>query len=154
MTKNHSPAWPVSHCIALVTICLSLVSPAYAGLWLTNTPMMTGRSGSTATLLQNGKILVAGGGTGPGPNAIAEAELYDPATGVWKTVAPLHAARGNHTATLLRNGKVLVAGGDNNSDFLNSAELYDPATETWTLTDSLHMARGGFTATLLPDGRV
>src|SRR5437764_9136216 len=77
------------------------------------------RSGHTATLLHNGKVLVAGGFDGN--ITLARAELYDPAKGTWSTTGSLKTARAYHTATLLANGKVLVAGGGN-----NSAELYDP----------------------------
>ncbi len=64
----------------------------------------------TATLLPNGKVLVAGGFGSSGP--LASAELYDPATGPWSPTGSLATARYVHTATLLPNGKVLVAGGD------------------------------------------
>ena len=63
----------------------------------------------TATLLPNGKVLVAGGYTTTAP--LASAELYDPASGTWTATGSLVTARDDHTATLLPNGKVLVAGG-------------------------------------------
>jgi hypothetical protein len=63
--------------------------------------------------------------------ALAEAELYDPASGVWTQTARMNHARINHTATLLSDGRVLVAGGVNgNNTVLASSEIYDPATET------------------------
>ena len=81
----------------------------------------------TATLLANGKVLVAGGYNENGSD-LASAELYDPATGTWSPTGSLGTARDSHTATLLTNGKVLVAGGgfDNVSNYvaLASAELY------------------------------
>jgi hypothetical protein len=90
------------------------------------------RSGYSATLLQNGKVLVAGGfNTTDG--VLATAELYDPGTGNWTATGSLATARRFHTATLLPNDKVLVAAGfDNNAnlDGLVSAELYDPGTMT------------------------
>ena len=70
----------------------------------------TARYGHTATLLPNGKVLVAGGGSS-NASPLASAELYDPATGHWTTTGSLATARSGHTATLLPNGKVLVAGG-------------------------------------------
>ena len=115
----------------------------------------TGRYYHTATLLPNGKVLVAGGNfTGTG-GALASAELYDPASGTWTATGSLATARYAHTATLLPNGKVLVAGGvGTSSTSLTSAELYDPASGSWTATGSLATARGGHTATLLPNGKV
>ena len=101
------------------------------------------RSSHTATMLQNGKVLVAGGDGG-------SAELYDPNTDTWTVTGNLNTPRFSHTATLLQNGKVLVAGGC----FLRSSELYDPATGTWTVTGSLNEARCWHTATLLPNGKV
>ena len=87
--------------------------------------LSTARSGYTATLLQNGKVLVAGGYNST-DGVLASAELYDPATGDWTATGSLATARRFHTATLLPNGKVLVAAGfDNNAnlDGLVSAEL-------------------------------
>ena len=60
---------------------------------------------TAATLLQNGKVLVAGGYA-----SLASAELYDPATGTWASTN-LSIGRWSHTATLLPNGQVLVAAG-------------------------------------------
>src|SRR5207249_4277027 len=67
--------------------------------------LATARDNHTATLLSNGKVLVAGGFNG---GSLASAELYDPATGTWTATGSLSAARKSHTATLLPNGKVLV----------------------------------------------
>src|SRR5437773_5331937 len=76
--------------------------------------LITGRSQHTATLLPNGKVLVAGGGGING--SLASAELYDPASGTWAATGRLATARLEHTATLLPNGKVLVAGGVGKGD--------------------------------------
>ena len=77
-----------------------------------------------ATLLPNGIALVVGG-LDNNDDALASAELYDPASATWAATASLISARDLHTATLLPNGKVLVAGGfDSNFDALASAELY------------------------------
>ncbi|MGB7749167.1 MAG: kelch repeat-containing protein [Verrucomicrobiia bacterium] len=79
-----------------------------AGTWTTTGSLATSRAHHTATLLPNGKVLVAGGYNFSYP---ASAELYDPATGKWTTSGALKTARDLHTATLLPNGQVLVAGG-------------------------------------------
>jgi hypothetical protein len=112
--------------------------------------MATGRARHTATLLPNGKVLVAGGVR---PAYTNTAELYDPLSGTWSTTGSMATARGVHTATLLPSGKVLVAGGRNTFS-LASAELYDPSSGTWTNAAPLALARYSHTATLLPDGKV
>src|SRR5205814_1398687 len=96
------------------------------------------RAGATATLLPNGKVLVAGGLTSGYRNYVASAELYDPSSGTWSSTGSMSVARYSATATLLQNGKVLVAGGGNDTSFyLASAELYDPSAGTWSATGSL-----------------
>ena len=69
--------------------------------------LATARWFHTATLLPDGKVLVAGGSGGS--FFLASAELYDPASGSWSATGNLVTARFGHTATLLPNGKVLVA---------------------------------------------
>ena len=95
----------------------------------------------TATLLNNGMVLVAGGYNTQYHVALASAELYNPATGTFTPTGSLNTARYCHTATLLNNGMVLIAGGGLHGT-LASAELYNPATGTFTLTGSLNTARG------------
>jgi WD40 repeat protein len=125
-----------------------------SGTWSKTGSMKHARARHTATLLQNGQVLVAGGYNGNGL-IYATAELYNPVTGTWTATGTMSTARVYHTATLLPNGKVLVAGGENNnSNALSSAELYDPSTGTWTLTGSMKQVRAGFTATLLTNGHV
>lgn len=111
--------------------------------------MTTPRVAHTATLLPNGKVLIAGGSWGGWFEAINTAELYDPTTGTFSSAGTLVQARGGHTATLLPNGKVLLAGGET-----DAAELYDPATGSFHSVAPMKSARTNHTATLLQDGRV
>lgn len=92
------------------------------GTWTSAGTMSTAREWHTATLLLNGKVLVAGGYDGTGTSS--SVQLYDPATGTWSNTASLNHPRQSHTATLLPDGKVLVAGGSNGA---NTAELTQPA---------------------------
>lgn len=148
-----------------------------AGRWTATGTMTVGRpqytvtkdgsgwdpAGYTATMMLDGKVLVAGGRTGaPGSSpqiVVPNAELYDPDTGRWTTIGSMVHARVGHTATLLPDGKVLVVGGatyhtDGSLSVLGSAELYDPATGTWTATGRPHGAKAFHTATPLADGSV
>ena len=129
----------------------------------------TARSSATATLLKNGKVLIAGGmlDRGLAADVYATAELYDPATGKFTPTGSMTAARSYATATLLRDGRVLIAGGEGCSkapschyvaidelQHLASADLYDPATGKFTATGSMSGPSEQDTAMQLPDGRV
>jgi hypothetical protein len=106
------------------------------------------RTQATATLLNNGKVLIAGGGANP------DADLYDPTANAGNgsfTTVPLQATRSQHSATVLGNGTILLAGG---AGPLASAEIYDPSSNASTVTGSLQTARALHTATLLPAGTV
>jgi galactose oxidase-like protein/Kelch motif protein len=137
--------------------------PFRAASWTTTGSMADPRFDFTATLLADGRVLVAGGDLGydANPRALASAELYDPSSGTWTPTGSMLTGRYRHTATLLPNGEVLVAGGNvNNSNVIGiscclaTAELYDPSTGTWTATGSMNAPRVAHWATLLPDGTV
>jgi WD40 repeat protein len=130
-----------------------LYDPA-SGTWTTTGSLATAREAHTATLLPNGKVLVAGGQDRLGAGTLADSELYDPASGTWTTTGSLVTARQRHTSALLLNGKVLVMAGDQSSQPLASAELYDPASQTWTATGGLATGRVDHTSTVLTDGKV
>jgi hypothetical protein len=116
------------------------------------------REGHTATLLPNGRVLIAGGGDQVGRSS-KTAELYDPAAGIFASTGRMTTPRSGHSSTLLANGKVLIAGGVDTSNpdsptTTSAAETYDPTTGTFTVVGSMKSARAGHTATLLATGRV
>jgi hypothetical protein len=137
-----------------------LYNPTTGTFTATTGNLNTARFGHTATLLDDGTVLIAGGASAPGTGGpfLDTAELYNPTTGEFTyTTHNLNTARYFHTATLLPSGMVLMAGGYNSvSEELTSAELYNPATasETFTDTGSLNTARYDHTATLLNSGAV
>src|SRR5262249_28387836 len=104
--------------------------------WTYTGSLNVARSGHTATLLPNGKVLVVGGSD--------TAELYDPAAGKWILTGNPNVGG---CATLLTTGKVLLVGDG------GRAELYDPATETFTITGNMNEQASCYTATLLPNGQ-
>ena len=113
---------------------VSLMSPtnpaqaATPGTWTATGTLITARASHTATLLADGRVLVAGGFDTYG-NPLASSEIYNPATGAWTATGDLNSARALHTATLLPDGRVLVAGGFNwTVGYLANSEIYDPAS--------------------------
>ncbi len=121
--------------------------------------MAVGRFLHTATLLQNGKVLIVGGALTSSSEPVATAEVYDPATGIFTMTGAMATAREQHTATLLADGRVLIVGGTTSpgtGDLQGTAtaEVYDPSTGSFSVTGSMAEARTLHTATLLPSGQV
>jgi hypothetical protein len=120
-------------------------------------PMTAIRENSTATLLQDGTVLIAGGDTGNNAG-LTSAEIFNPKTGQFTAItAQMHTRRTTHTATLLPVGTVLIAGGQGNysgQTAWNTAEIYNPSAQTFTLVGNMTTTRCQHTATLLTDGTV
>ena len=99
------------------------------GLFTPSGEMNVARSGHIAIMLNNGKVLIAGG-TGVGWKFLESAEIYDPETGIFSLTGSMTIPRESHTATLLPNGTVLITGGHQgrrtNIVIYDSTELYDP----------------------------
>ena len=118
----------------------------------------------TATLLKDGRVLIAGGNDG---SIVNTAELFDPVAGTFGCSSlggsnaltgfcnnTMTDSRENHTATLIvtgpNAGDVLIAGGlDAAGNVLQTAELYSPTAGNFTATGNMTHARYLHTATQL-----
>src|SRR5439155_1607769 len=136
------------------------------GSWTTAASMAEPRAFYSATLLDDGRVLVAGGfvrtnGIGPplGGHYSAGAEIYDPTSETWSPTGQLATGRAGHAAVLLDDGRVLVAGGFSGTvrapiAYVASAEIYDPVSNTWTATGSMTMPRADAEGVRLENGQV
>ena len=128
-------------------VSAELYDPA-TGTWSFTGNLNQARGSHTANLLNNGKVLVAGGSSTSTDHGTLRSgdRILD--------LDRQHQQRRPYgdTATLLNNGKVLIAGGDDTD--CTSAEVYDPTAGIWSLTGSLNAGRYFHAATLLPDGTV
>lgn len=151
-----------SNLIVVATVVLlfsaSFMQLASAAPWRLTDPMSIARYRHSATLLSNGKVLVAGGYDNEA-DSLATAELFNFANEKWTMTGSMNDMRGDHTATKLKNGMVLVTGGFvfYQREFygkLATAELFNPHTGSWQRAGSMTVARVAHTATLLANGQV
>ena len=155
-----------SAAVILLTLCSFLLpQPAHpenadaAGRIVPTGNTVEPRFDHTATLLPNGKVLIAAGLARNG-EIEPTAELYDPHTGKFVSVGKMQSPRGwGSTATLLRGGKVLLTGGGRFSGCdvscnLATAELFDPSSNTFTAVNNMTTRRAGANAIMLQNGDV
>jgi hypothetical protein len=113
--------------------------------------LQVARKGHTATWLQDGRVLIAGGENDSGP--VAEMELFNPAQGLSSLGPNARMARAEHAAVLLADGRVLITGGRAGNHRMNSTEMFNPATNSLTDGAFLNHERAGHAGVLLSDGR-
>ena len=152
--------------IAAPTSSAEVYDPA-SGTWAVTDDLTGARDGHSATVLADGRVLVAGGAgpcEGPAAVSLRSAEVYAPgpgATGTWVPAGDLASGRVNHTTTLLTSGEVLAVGGYRGCSLdadsagpLAGAEVYDPGANAWRATGQTRIPRNYHSATRLGDGRV
>ena len=125
----------------------------------TTAGLLNSRRGEPAwAVLQDGRVLVAGGNDGNcggGGNAIhTSAEIFDPATRQWTPAASMPMPRAVDRAVTLDDGRVLLVGGYDLSGPLPSAVTYDPLSNTWSTVTSPSEVHGQGSLVKLSDGRV
>ncbi len=141
--------------IVYLSILSSIVQAAE---WNNKGTLITPRFWHTATLLNNGKVLVVGGESNG--SRIKQTEIYDPVTGNWAYTAFPNDVRKDHTAHLVTVNKftgetrVLIIGGSDSNTYANTAELYNPATNTWTSTPNMNNRRIQHGSSILDDGKI
>ena len=170
-TATVSTPSPASTVPATATLASTLVptatpAPTRPPTFVSIGNMHTARAGGTATLLANGKVLIAGGmdGLGISYGILASAEIYDPTTGTFSATGSMHSARIRQAAALLPDGRVLIAGGygctkakscmSNEATHLATAEIYDPTTGKFSQIASMPAPEDNAGEVTLADGRV
>ena len=140
----------------LALLAMALMLATFAGCGggdpdaLEAASLSTGRWGHTATLLEDGRVLVVGGQESPS-GKLATAEIYDPAADAWSSAGSMSVARGvGLRATRLSDGRVLVTGDSDEA----IAEIYDPSNGQWSQAGIMTEPRNAATSTLMADGRV
>ena len=109
--------------LGLLAVRLALPAEASGADWRSVEPLVVTSSEHTATLLPDGRVLLAGGFS----DCPSCAELYDPTASSWRSTGALTSPRAGHTATLLPSGRVLVAGGTSDATSAAPATIRETA---------------------------
>jgi N-acetylneuraminic acid mutarotase len=142
---------------------LACAGTSLADTWFPAAPMSEPRAAQTATLLPDGRVLVAGGyngfvaGVGGSHTSLDLAELFDASTDTWTRAASMLVPRSSQTATLLPDGRVLLIGGWEKraaGESGSTAEAYDPTSNSWSPVPVPAELQEVDSATPLPSGWV
>ncbi len=132
---------------------VEIYDPA-TGITFQAAPLQTARHAHSATLLQDGRVLVVGG-SNHSQGWLDDAELYDPSTNEWLVIPPPSSHGVEHTATLMNDGRVLVVGGAIGGSLqTGEVDIFDPQNNSWYSAAPLPSDRASHTAVRLTDGRV
>ena len=123
-----------------------------AGSFASIVAMEKRRTGHTATLLKDGRVLIVGGSTGLNYELAGQNLIYDPSANAFTEAGHLKVDRWGHIAVLLQDGRVLIVSGHTGSEPVNAAEMYDPETNTFSGAGTSAIRPSA--ALLLPSGRV
>jgi N-acetylneuraminic acid mutarotase len=135
--------------LLIVAVFLSKQLPAQ---WIEVAPMSVTRAGHVSALMNDGRLLVAGGWDYT--SNLTSAEIYNPDTDSWSDAGNMSSEHYTAQAVTLQDGKVLVISGFTGAFNTETCDLFDPQTATWSSGGFLAYGRSSFTATLLQDGRV
>ena len=155
--RNASLQAKIAACAVGALFCGALFTRAsryerVTARWADDAVMRKARQGACSALLQDGRVLIAGG-TSQGA-AIDDVEIYD-GSGAFQAAASMQSARTQHACAALPDGRILAAGGRTTGDALtNLAEIYDPARDQWSAAAFMTAGRAGATATVLPGGSI
>ncbi|MCP5499899.1 MAG: hypothetical protein H7A25_08355 [Leptospiraceae bacterium] len=121
-----------------------------------STKLSKGRCNHTSTVLNDGKIIIAGGSEDSNGynDGLDSVEIFDSIADTIYTGSKLNEARHSHKAILLDNGNLIVFGGKNDSEILRSVEIYNQVLEAFDSLGDMNFSRYNHTATLLKDGKV
>lgn len=144
-------AWDATNSDLMVVADAEIYEPV-SGSWTATGAMGEARTGHTAILMPNGKVLVSGGRDATG--SLSSAEVFDPATETWSSVDPMASARSGHDVIEAWDWAPLVVGGWSGTTALASAEVFDDATGTWRSVGDLNVARGSHRLAELPGKQI